>query len=248
MQVTLRRRIMLLCLLLLLLVVPVVSTRAAEAFVSTAFDFSSPTIGKTIRLYIAISNPGPNTLKATSLQCTQQGTSLSASSISRLPDRIAPNTTFESEQYYRAASGGRTTVICTLKATDTVTGEQITASSPANIVDVSPETRLYIEAYSASRVATVGQTVFLTAVYGNRGRTAFTNVQISCPEQGRSLEFVSSRQTQTNLPPGQSGFIEYRLLAVRPGVGYYQCSVTATDASTGNLVTLLAAPVVIEVR
>ncbi|MBC7812417.1 MAG: hypothetical protein H7175_14770, partial [Burkholderiales bacterium] len=165
--------------------------RAADVSVSIAFDQYVATIGRTPRLAISISNLGPNPIRTTRFECIKQGTSLSASSISQRPAVIAANSTFTTEQYYRAASPGITQVHCELDATDMVTGETINIVTPTQTVEVLSETRLYFNAYSATRVATVGQTVYLTALYGNRGQTPFTNISISCPQLGRSLEFIS---------------------------------------------------------
>jgi len=235
-------------LLIVLLIAPAAFAQAADVSVSIAFDQSQATIGRTPKLSITISNLGQNPIRSTRLRCLAQGTSLSASSISRLPGIIAANSRFDTEQYYRAASPGITTVTCTLDAVDAVTGEVISITSPPQTVEVLSETRLYFNASSATRVATVGQAVFVMANYGNRGGTTFTNVQVSCVELGRSLEFVSSRQTLTTLRPGQSGFVEYRLQAVRPGSAPIACSITATDTGTNMQVTLPAPTVNIEVR
>jgi uncharacterized repeat protein (TIGR01451 family) len=221
---------------------------AIDVGLSIAFDQYVATIGRTPRLDIAISNLGPNTIRSTRFQCIVQGTSLSASSISQLPSTIAPNTTFRTVQYYRAVSPGFTQVTCELDAVDTVTGETVHIVSPTQTVEVLSETRLYFNAYSATRVATVGQTVFLTALYGNRGTTPFTNISISCVELGRALEFISSTPVQTTILPGQSRFVEYKLLAVRPGFGPFACSITATDSTNGQQITLPAPTVTIEVR
>lgn len=221
---------------------------AADPILSDGFDQYVMTIGRTPKLSISISNPGPNAIRSTGLRCTSQGTSITASSISRLPGLIAPNTRFETEQYYRAVAPGFTDVTCTFTATDMVTGAAISVTSPVQRVEVLSETRLYFNASSATRVATVGQTIFLMANYGNRATTTFSNVQVSCVELGRSLIFTGFRQTQTTLPPGQSGFAEYRLEAVRPGPAPIACTVTALDTSTNTSVTLPAPTVNIEVR
>ena len=222
--------------------------RAIDVGLSIAFDQYVATIGRTPRLDIAISNLGPNTIRSTRFECFAQGTSLTASSISQRPSLIAPNSTFRTEQYYRAASPGITNVRCELDAVDTVTGEVVNLVSPTQTVEVLSETRLYFNAYSATRVATVGQTVYLTALYGNRGQTPFTNISISCVQLGRALEFISSTPVQTTIPAGQSRFVEYRLLAVRPGFGPIACTITATDSTNGQQVTLPAPTVTIEVR
>jgi hypothetical protein len=228
----------------LLFAVPV---HAESLFISIAFDQTAVTIGRTPRLYIGIYNASAHDIQATDLQCTAQGTSLEASPIAQQPGLIAANGLFETEQFYEAVAPGRTDVTCVLNATDTVTGEVVTATSPVQAVDVSSETRLTINAACSAGSVAVGHTVTLRADFGNRGSTPFTNVTISCPEQGRSLIFVSGYQSQDDLQAGETGYAEYQLQAVRPGSGYFVCSITAVDETNAS-VTVLAPPVVIEVR
>ena len=73
-------------------------------------------LGETFRLSIFFVNNGPNPVRVNSLKCLQQGTSLSASSISRLPNSIvfAPNQTFITEQFYRTVSPGISKITCTV--------------------------------------------------------------------------------------------------------------------------------------
>ena len=208
------------------------------------------TIGRSFPLYIDIST-GANPVRATSLQCFQNGTSLSASSISRLPNSsiITPGQPFYSEQYYRSVSAGTTTVYCVFKGTDTVNGQPFTVTSNREGITVSGEQRLYVDAYSATRTATVGQAIFFTVIYGNRGRNTLTNVQVSCMMfAGRPIAFVSSRQTQTTLPSGQSGFAEYRFEGLaRRAAGVFLCTVTTTDSVTGEIIILNTPAVPIEI-
>jgi hypothetical protein len=234
--------------LMLTLMLAAAPAFAAGASVNIAFDQTNVTIGRTIRLAIQITNSEPNPIRATSFRCIADGTALSASSISQLPATIAANGVFNTEQYYRAASAGTTTVHCELAAVNTVTGAQVTASSPALSVVVQPESKLNFNASSATRVATVGQAVFVIATYDNVGRTTFNNIVVSCVQLGRSLESVSTSPTRTTLPPGQSAFVQSQWRAVRPGFAPIACSITATDASTGATVNILAPNVNIEVR
>jgi hypothetical protein len=220
---------------------------AAGASVNIAFDQSNVTIGRTIRLGIQIVNSEPNTIRATSFRCISEGSSLSASSISQLPSTIAANGVFNTEQYYRAASAGTTTVHCELVAVNTVTGVQVTANSPALSVVVQASSGLNFNASSATRVATVGQAVFVMATYDNVGQTTFNNIVVSCVQLGRSLESVSTSPTRTSLPPGQSAFVQSQWRAVRVGFADISCSITATD-SNGQTVNILAPNVNIEVR
>lgn len=205
-------------------------------------------IGRTLRLVIEINNQEASSIRVTRLVCLQQGNSLSASSISQLPGIIAANSVFKTEQYYRASAPGTATVHCELTAINIASGAQINVVGYNSFATVSPETRLYFNAYSATRVATVGQAVFFNAIFGNRGQTTFTNLNISCPELGRSLVYISSTPLQSSIPPGQSGFVQYQLKAVRPGAAPILCSLTATDSSTGSQVTLSAPVINIEVR
>lgn len=233
--------------LLLTLMLIAVPAFAAGASVNIAFDQSSIAIGSSVRLGIQITNSEPNPIRAASFRCISEGSSLSASSISQLPATIAANGVFNTEQYYRAASAGNTTVHCELVAVNTVTGAQVTASSPAMTVVVRASSGLNFNASSATRVATVGQAVFVIATYSNVGQTTFSNIVVSCPQLGRSLESVSTTPTRTTLPPGQSAFVQSQWRAVRPGFAPIACSITSTD-SNGQTVNILAPNVNIEVR
>ncbi|MCA0454357.1 MAG: hypothetical protein LCI00_10320 [Chloroflexi bacterium] len=241
-------RVGIVALLLVFFSVQMGFTQAADTFISIAFDQSVATIGRTPKLTINISNLGTTTVRVNRIQCFQTGTSLAASSIQGYPSTVAPNQGFNTTQLYRAASPGLTEVRCDLTATDLSTGQPFTVSSIPTSVNVLSETRLYFDAVSATRVATVGQTVFVQAKFGNRGKTPFTNLNLSCVELGRSLVFISSTPLQSTILPGQSGFVEYRWQAVRPGSAPIACSLTATDSVNGQPVTLPAPTINIEVR
>jgi hypothetical protein len=213
-------------------------------------SFATTTIGQSFPLNINIF-VGANPIRGTSLQCFQDGTSLSASSISRLPDTvlIGANQSFSTQQYYRAVSAGTTNVYCIFKGVDTVTGFPVTITSAPASITVSGETRLYLSTSSAQKRATVGQAIFVTLVYGNRGKNTLTNVRVDCLYSGgRGIGLISSRQTQTTLPSGQSGFAEYRLQGFIQGAsGLFLCSVTATDSVTGEVILLNALPISINI-
>jgi hypothetical protein len=219
-------------------------TADIEITIGTGFNEMGPVpIGRTYRMYIEIVNYSPNPIRANTFTCVSQGTSLSASSISRLPNTvvIGVNETFYSEQYYRAVSPGTTTVICTLTGTDMVTGLPFTkVSSPIySSLEVMADPGLSFEAYTATHVATVGQEVYITGVYHNHGKTTFTNIQFQCFE-GLSLRLLSSRQNQPTVQPGQSGFVELRYMVYQGSTGSFLCSLTATDSSTQKQITLLS--------
>lgn len=223
-------------------------TLAADTIISIAFDQSVATIGRTPKLSITVSNNGTSAVRVTRIQCFQSGTSLIASSIQGYPSTVGANRSFNTSQLYRAASPGVTEVRCDLTAVDQATGVSFTTSSVPTSVNVLSETRLYFDAVSATRIATVGQTVFVQAKFGNRGKTPFTNLSLSCVELGRSLEFVSTPPIQSTILRGQSGFVEYRLRAVRVGSAPIACSLTATDSVNGQQITLPAPTINIEVR
>jgi hypothetical protein len=115
-------------------------------------------------------------------------------------------------------------------------------------VEAQSSNGLAFTAYSATRVATVGQAVWVIAKFVNTGRTTFTNLVIDCPELGRSLINISSTSYPTTVLPGQSGFQEQHWQAVRPGEGPIFCTLTATDTSTGQQVILTAPTVNITVK
>lgn len=222
-----------------------------DQFGSNAKLYDSTPLGATPRLSIYFGNTGPHSIQATSLQCTQQGTSLSASSISRLPNTVvfAPGQDFRTEQFYRAMSEGTTSVQCVLKGIDLVTGVSFMASSSQATVYVSGDTRLYVNAYSASQTATPGQTIFLTVIYGNRGISVLTDIEVDCGPANRSMSITGKRQTQTTLRPGESGFVEYRLLAnLAGGGGFFRCNVSAIDSYLHAPVHVSAMPVTITIR
>jgi uncharacterized repeat protein (TIGR01451 family) len=233
--------------LLLLLVVQGTDAYPNHAFVSIAFDQPQATIGRTLQLYIGISNPAAQSIHATHFECVAEGGVLTLASLGQQPDIINANSLFETTQFYTADIPGSTDIHCVLDAVDTSTGETFSVNSPTLTVEVSPETRLYIEVSSTADVAIVQETVFLTVTVGNRGETTFTNVVVSCPQLGRSLVFIGSTQAPNDLLPGTDSVLEYQLQAVRSGVGYFVCSITATD-DTNTEITLLTPPVVIEVQ
>lgn len=217
--------------------------------VRIGFNASQVLVGQTPTLDIVISNTGTHGLRTKSLVCNKTGSSLTAFSFQQYPPSvIAANGFFRTSQGYKAVSPGTTQVTCVYTATDTVTGATVTLTSAPAAAEVLTETRLYFNPGSSTSTATVGQTFYLLATYGNRGSTAFTNIQVDCPELGRSAVFISSRQNMTSLQPGQSGFVEYKLRAERSGSAPFFCSITATDASNGQQLTLPAPPVMVEVR
>jgi len=222
-----------------------------DQFGSNAKLYDSTPLGATPRLSIYFGNTSPHSIQATSLQCTQQGASLSASSISRLPNTVvfAPGQDFWSEQYYRAVAPGTTGVQCVLKWVDLVTHESFMASSSVATVYVSGDTRLYANAYSATQTATPGQSIFLTVIYGNRGVSVLTDIDVDCGPANRSISIAGKRQTMTTLRPGESGFVEYRLLAnLSGGGGFFRCNVTAIDSYLRAPVGVSAMPVSITIR
>lgn len=217
--------------------------------INAIFNQPSVYVGQQPTLDISISNTGSHALRTKSFGCTKTGNSLTAFSIQQYPPSVIPaNGFFRTKQVYKAVSPGDAQVTCTYTATDTVTGANVSITSAPAFAQVSTETRLYFNPGSSSSTVTVGQTFFLLAPYTNRGSTAFTNIQVDCPELGRSAEFVSSRQNMTSVQPGQSGFVEYRLIAVRPGPAPFFCTITVTDASNGSQLTISAPPVTVEVR
>ncbi len=222
--------------------------QAADATISIAFDQSVATIGRTPKLSINVSNNGTSSIRVTRIQCFPNGTYLVASSIQGYPSTVGANQGFNTSQMYRAASAGVTEVRCDLTGVDVASNQSFTTSSVPVSVNVLSETRLYFDAVCATRVATVGQTVFIQAKFGNRGKTPFTNLSLSCVELGRSLVFVSSTPLQGTILPGQSGFVEYRWQAVRVGAAPIACSLTATDSVNGQQILLPAPTINIEVR
>jgi len=118
----------------------------------------------------------------------------------------------------------------------------------ANQIQAQSSNGLAFIAYSATRVATVGQAVFVIAKFVNTGKTTFTNLLIDCPELGRSLVSISATSYPTTVLPGRSGFQEQHWQAVRPGEGPIFCTLTATDNSTGQQIILTAPTVNITVK
>ena len=197
------------------------------------------TIGKSYPLLIDIVADA-NPIRGGSLQCFQAGSSLSASSISRLPNTvlIGANQTFKSEQYYRAVAAGETSVYCVFKGTDTVTGLPFTVtSSPVSLV-VSSESRLYFSVSNPlQNYITTGQDAYITVVYGNRGNSTLTNIYVACGPGNRGFLLQLKRQTRTSLPPGQSGFAEFVAPHALAGA-FLSCGIVATDSSTGETISL----------
>jgi hypothetical protein len=237
-------------LLALILIAESGITRADDSvIVSIAIDQTVVTIGRTPKLTIDISNTLSHTIRVTRLQCIKSGTSLTSNSINPMPSTIAANGAFRTTQSYKAVSPGTTTIHCELTATNTVTGTIVTASSNSVSVNVLSETRLYFDVTSSSGSVKVGQTVYVTAKFGNRGKTPFTNLSINCIDMGQSLFFVSSTPLQSTILPGQSGFVRYTLQGSRQGgEGLISCQLTATDSSNGQQVTLPAPTVHILVK
>ena len=240
----------LLAILALMLIVEsgVTLAQTEPVFVTIGFTPKVIGIGKTSQLGIVISNAEPNPIRVTSLKCVQSGSSVTASAISPMPNVLGVEETFITSQAYRGVSVGTTTVHCDLTAVDTVTGRMISVSSGSLPVDVIPEVGLYFDAVSATKVATVGQAVFIQAKYGNRGKTTYTNLSLSCVELGRALGFVSATPLKTTIPPGQSGFVEQRWQAIRTGGGPIACSFTATESVSGKEITITAPTIQIIVK
>ena len=219
-----------------------------QIFWGISFPQSLIGIGQTIKLSIAISNAEPNPIRVTNLRCIPSSSAVSISAISPLPTTLTVEQTFLTTQTYRGLSVGTVTVHCEITAVDTVTGATYISSSSATTLDVIPEMGLYFTANSATQVATVGQTIFVISKFGNRGKTAFINLSLSCAEMGRALVFVSGTPVQGTIPPGQSGLVQDRWLAVRTGGGPIVCSLTATESASGKQVTLTAPMINIMVK
>jgi hypothetical protein len=196
------------------------------------------TIGRSFPLSIDIV-AGANPIRGISLQCSQEGTALSAQSISRLPNTvlIGAHQTFHTEQYYRAVAAGTTSVSCVFKGTDTVTGLPFTMSSSTTSLDVSGETRLYFDVSGTQFYVATGEDARLMVVYANRGSSLLTNINVSCGPGNRGFLIDLKRQTRTSLPPGQSGFAEFVAPDVLSGA-LLSCFISATDSSTGELIAL----------
>jgi len=226
--------------LLLMLVAGSGITHAdAPVTISLAIDLY-PVVGNTPRLYITITNPLPDTIHVTKLQCDSSNSSLRAMSINQLPSTIPANGTFQTYQYYRAMSGGTATISCTLTGTDTVTGASVTATGTSDSIEVQSETRLYYSASSGTHVATVGQAIYIDVIYGNRGKTPFTITEQSCTDFGNKIVFTTkSPAPSTILPPGQTFHVQYGGVAISKGDEFVQCILRATD-SDGNAIRLFS--------
>jgi hypothetical protein len=222
----------------------------AEIIASMQLDVDQPitVIGRTPKLTIRIVNSGTNTFRADSLNCALSGSSIVQTSSFGVPFTVAAKTTRIIEVYYRAVSPGTTLIDCTLRMTEPATGQQHVLGV-LNSVNVLSETRLYFDSYSATQVATVGQSIFLIEKFGNRGTTPFTNASINCQVFGSGgVVPVSQPQPPSTIQPGQNLFVESRWLAVKldPFVPI-DCTMTATD-NTGAVVTLPGQRVLIAVK
>ncbi len=227
------------------------TVRAQEQPINITIGFNQTLIGigQTAKLTIVFANVKPDPIRVTSLQCTQSGSAATASAISPMPGTVGVDVTFLTTQSYRGVSTGTITVNCNLTAVNTVTGATYTATNLGpSTLNVIPEMGLGFTAYSATQVATVGQSVFVISKFVNRGKTAYTNLNLSCVELGRALISVSQAPLPSILLPGQSGFVEDRWLAVRTGGGPISCAFTATESSSGKSVTLLAPTIQIVVK
>jgi len=219
-----------------------------QIFWGLSFSQSLIGIGQTAKLSIVISNAEPNPIKVTRLQCIPSSSAASASPISPMPTTLTVEQTFQTAQTYKGVSVGTVTVHCEITAVDTVTGATYTSNSGSVTLDVITQMGLYFTANSATKVATVGQSVYVISKFGNRGKTAFTNVILSCAELGRAMVFVSGTPRPTLIPPGQSATVTDRWQAVRTGDGSVFCSLTATESASGKSVTLTAPTISITVK
>jgi len=225
-----------------------VHAQDVQIFWGISFPQSLIGIGDTVKLSIAVSNAEPNPVRVTSFRCTPSSSAVSTSAISPMPTTLTVEQTFLASQTYRGVSVGTVTVQCNITAVDTVTSETYTSSSGSVTLDVIPQMGLYFTANSATRVATVGQTIFVISKFGNRGKTAFINLNLSCAELGRALVFVSGTPIQSTIPPGQSGLVQDQWKAVSTGDGSIVCSLTATESASGKSVTLTAPTISITVK
>ena len=240
--------------LLVLLIAETGITRALDVVrLDIAFDQTVATIGRTPLLTIDISSVSGNPIRVTSLKCTtSDGHVLTSNSINPMPSTIPAETNnnvgfFRTQQLYRANAPGNAQVTCSFTGVDPLLG-QVAAISNTVGVNVLSETRLYFDVTSASKTATLGQTVYVVAKFGNRGKTPFTNLTLDCIDMGHAFFFVSNTPLQSTILPGQSGFVQYGLQAVQKTTGMIVCSLTATDTSTGQQVSLPAPTVKIEVK
>lgn len=219
-------------------------------YVHTASSQYDLTVGTTIRIAITIDNDLLDTIRSTGFRCASSDPSvIIGASISQLPGAIASRTQFTTEQFYRATAPGGATIVCTLTATNLATGESIQVSSPGTTIRVSSETRLRFTVYTASQVATVGQAVYVNAVYSNVGRTTFTNISIHCVEiLGAVVNTFNTHSGRTTLPPGQSSFQQDHWIAAHPGIAEIGCELSAIDTATGVATYLYAPSIRITVR
>lgn len=228
--------------LLIIFAVYLLPARAAAApsFIASwgPETWGTITLGRSFPLLINIT-AGDNPIRGVSLQCSQAGTSLSASSISRLPNTvlIGAHQTFRTEQYYRAVSAGATSVSCVFKGTDTVTGLPFTLTHTSLSLNVSAENRLYFDVSGTQFYVATGEDARLMVVYANRGSSTLTNINVSCGPGNRGFIIQLYRQTRTSLPPGQSGFAEFVAPDVLSGA-LLSCFISAHDSSTGELISL----------
>jgi hypothetical protein len=217
------------------------------------FDQTVATVGRTPLLTIDISSASGSPIRVTSLKCTSLDSHvLTSNSINPMPSTIPAGTVngvgfVRTQQLYRANAPGNSQVTCYFTGVDPILG-QVAATSNTVGVNVLSETRLYFDVTSASRTATVGQVISVIAKFGNRGKTAFTNLSLDCIDMGRGFFFISSTPTPSTILPGQSGFVEMRLQAVQKTTGMIVCNLTATDSSNGQQVTLPAPTLKIEVK
>jgi hypothetical protein len=247
------RKIVLRCVLMMILLVTLIAesgvTRAIGGIsVSIVFDQTVATIGRTPLLTIDISSSESNPIRVTRLQCIKSGTSLTSNSINPMPSTIPANGFFRTQQLYRANTPGLTQVTCEFNGVDTVTGATVAATSNTVGVNVLSETRLYFDVTSSSQVATLGQAVYVIAKFGNRGTTPFTNLSLDCIDLAHALFFISQTPLQSTILPGQSGFVQIHLQAVQRTTGLIVCSLTATDSSNGQQITLPAPTLKIVVK
>jgi hypothetical protein len=202
------------------------------------------TIGKSYPLSINIM-AGANPVRGGSLQCFQNGTVLSASSISRLPNSvlIGANQAFKTEQYYRTVAAGTSSVYCVFNGTDTVTGLPFSVTSNTVSLTVSGEKRLNFSVQAASEnFVSMGQDVYFNVVYSNRGTTTLTNINVVCSPGNRGFQLGLKQQNYTTLTPGQSGYAQFFAPHVLAGA-YFTCGITAVDSSTGEVINLQSAPI-----
>jgi hypothetical protein len=227
------------------------ATISVRAFVTVSMqlDVDQPTtvIGRTVKLTIRLITNETNSIRVDSLICRLDGASIVQTSSFGTPSTLHPNTPLLINVYYRAVSAGTTRILCTVSVTNPANGEQWQTST-SNEVIVIGETRLFMTSYSATQVATVGQTFFIINKFGNRGTTPFTNVYITCWYYGGDVALGGPTSLPPSvLQPGQATFVEQRWVAQHPGLFHMDCSITGTDSS-GTEVTVPSPRVTIQVR